>query len=259
MTNETSATVPSSDVLVSTGSLSPSMASSRFVSSSMAVFVAGWSALVTTAWRASVEPCGHRSFIRLRAWTLSISSGNEAKSLCPMCSRRAGDASASRKPAERTNDSTGRRMVVRTMRAQTPLPSGLGRPRIGSRPPLMPSPRMASTAGRNVSDPTTEMKTTEIVPIAIDRNSGSSSRKRPAIEIITASPEKKTARPAVLEAVWIARSFWGSSPRWIRRAIDQMTMPTTTAPATTRTAATSTTTAIPIAATAATARPIRRT
>ena len=58
-----------------------------------------------------------------------------------------------------------------------------------------------------MSDPTTEMKTTEIVPTAIERKSGSSSRNRPAIEIMTARPEKKTARPAVLEAVWIARSL----------------------------------------------------
>ncbi len=93
----------------------------------------------------------------------------------------------------------------------------------------MPSPRMDRTAGRNVSDPTTEMKTTEIVPIAIERNNGSSSRNRPAIEIMTASPEKKTARPAVLEAVWMARSFGVSSPRSIRREIDQMTMPPMTA------------------------------
>ena len=85
MTYETIATVPSWDVRVSTGSLRPSMASRRFVSaSSMAAFVAGWSALVTTTWSASVEPCGHFSFIRLSAWTLSISSGNEAKSLWPM-------------------------------------------------------------------------------------------------------------------------------------------------------------------------------
>ena len=93
----------------------------------------------------------------------------------------------------------------------------------------MPSPRMARTAGRNVSDPTTEMNTTEIVPTAIERKSGSSSRNRPAIEIMTARPEKKTARPAVLEAVWIALSLPVSSPRSMRREIDQITMPPITA------------------------------
>ena len=100
---------------------------------------------------------------------------------------------------------------------------------------------MDRTAGRNVSEPTTEMKTTEIVPIAIERNSGSSSRNRPAIEIITARPEKNTARPAVLDAVWIARSFSVSSPCSIRRAIDQTTMPPMTATAAIRTGAESTT------------------
>ncbi len=48
------------------------------------------------------------------------------------------------------------------------------------------------------------MKTTEIVPIAIDRKSGSSSRNKPPMEIITARPEKNTARPAVLDAVAMA-------------------------------------------------------
>ena len=74
------------------------------------------------------------------------------------------------------------------------------------------SPRMASTAGRNVSEPTTEMKTTEIVPIAIERNSGSSSRNSPAIEIMTARPEKNTARPAVLEATSDGRQLVAPAP-----------------------------------------------
>ena len=55
----------------------------------------------------------------------------------------------------------------------------------------------------------TETSTTAIVPTAIDRNSGSSSRNRPPIEIITASPEKNTARPAVLLATSIAATFGG--------------------------------------------------
>ena len=55
------------------------------------------------------------------------------------------------------------------------------------------------------------MITTEIVPIAIDLNSGSSSRNSPAIEIVTARPEKKTARPAVADACRIAT--WRGRPR----------------------------------------------
>ena len=64
-------------------------------------------------------------------------------------------------------------------------------------------PRIASTAGRNVREPTTETATTPMVAIAIDRKSGSSRRNRPAIEIMTARPQKKTARPAVLLAIAI--------------------------------------------------------
>ena len=64
-------------------------------------------------------------------------------------------------------------------------------------------PRIASVAGRKVSEPMTDTKTTPIVAIAIDRNSGSSRMNRPAIEIITARPLKNTARPAVLLAMAI--------------------------------------------------------
>ena len=46
----------------------------------------------------------------------------------------------------------------------------------------------------------TATKITPIVPTAIERKSETSIRNRPAIEIITARPLKKTARPAVLLA-----------------------------------------------------------
>ena len=173
----------------------------------MASLVACSSALVTATWSWSVEPWGHFSFMRLMAWTPSIESGNEEKSPCPMCRRRTGDASARRMPADTTKDSTGRRMVARTTVPQIPLPSSRGRPRNGRRKRFTFWSRIDRIAGRKVSDPTTEMKTTEIVPIAIERNSVSSSRNRPPIEIITASPEKNTARPAVLEAVEMAGSL----------------------------------------------------
>ena len=52
----------------------------------------------------------------------------------------------------------------------------------------------------------TETRTTEIVPIAIEVNSEMPSVMRPASEIMTASPEKKTARPAVLLETSIALS-----------------------------------------------------
>ncbi len=173
----------------------------------MAAFVAGWSAFVTTTWNWSVEPSGHFSFMRVIAWTPSIESGNDEKSPCPMWSRSVGEARARRMAADTTNDTMGRRIVARTIRLHGPLPSSRGCPTNGRRKRLTFRSRIDSSAGRNVSDPTTEMKTTEIVPIAIDRNSSSSSRKRPPIEIITARPEKNTARPAVLDAVAMAASL----------------------------------------------------
>ncbi len=72
------------------------------------------------------------------------------------------------------------------------------------RPRLTRSPRIDSVAGRNVRLPMTDTKTTEIVPIAIDVNSETPRVMSPASEIITASPEKKTARPAVLLETSIA-------------------------------------------------------
>ena len=104
----------------------------------------------------------------------------------------------------------GRRMTARTTTAHTPLPSGRSRPRNGMRSRSTPSPRMARVAGRNVSEPMTAMSTTEIVPMAIDWNRMSSRRNRPAIENMTASPEKNTARPAVAEATRMASDFVAS-------------------------------------------------
>ena len=110
-------------------------------------------------------------------------------------------------------------MTARTIVAQTPLPSGRSRPRNGIRPRFTPSPRIARVAGRNVSEPTTETRTTAIVPIAIDRKSGSSSRNRPPIEIMTARPEKNTARPAVALATSIAASFERPCRRSVRNRV----------------------------------------
>ncbi len=69
---------------------------------------------------------------------------------------------------------------------------------VETRPAFIRSPRIDIVAGRNVRLPSTETRTTPIVPIAIDVNSDTSRVTRPASEIITARPEKKTARPAVL-------------------------------------------------------------
>ena len=110
----------------------------------------------------------------------------------------------------------GWRMTASTNLAHSPFAASRSRPKIGTRPRLIPSPRMASVAGRNVRLPTMATKITPIVPIAIDRKIDTSIMNRPAIEIITASPLKKTARPAVLLATSMARSLsrpWRRSVR----------------------------------------------
>ena len=143
-------------------------------------------------------PVGYFAFSRLIAWTLSSESGNAEKSACPRWSRITGSASTTSRPplddGRRSPAAASRRGRRRPDAAALRAAPGRG---TGSGRGSTPSPRIASVAGRNVSEPTTETRTTAIVPTAIDRKSGSSSRNRPAIEIITASPEKKTARPAV--------------------------------------------------------------
>ena len=65
----------------------------------------------------------------------------------------------------------------------------------------------------------TATSTTPIVPTAIERKSGSSSRNSPPIETMTASPEKKTARPAVAEATSMAASFERPWRRSVRKRV----------------------------------------
>ena len=165
----------------------------------MAVWVAASFALVTTTSSVAVEPLGHRSLSRFTPWTASIESGTRRSRTGPGAGAAPGRPSPGgpRQPARTAM--TGRAITARTTTAQRPLPSGRSRPRYGIRSRFTPSPRIASVAGRNVSDPMTAMSTTEIVPTAIDRNRTSSSRNRPPIENMTARPEKKTARPAVAE------------------------------------------------------------
>ena len=77
----------------------------------------------------------------------------------------------SRIPPAAANEITGWRMTRRTIVAHTPLPSGRLRPRNGTLNRSTLSPRIARVAGRNVNEPMTAMRTTEIVPMAIDRKS----------------------------------------------------------------------------------------
>ena len=216
---EMNATCPSDEIVVVGGPLSPGIARTALVIRSIAALVGASSALVTTTDRSRSEPLGHFSLSRFTACTPSRESGNAVKSAWPMCSRIRGDATATRTTDVRTAAMIGRAMTARTSVAQIPLPSSRSRPTTGIRNRFTPSPRIASVAGRKVSDPTTATKTTEIVPTAIERNSGSSSKNRPPIEIMTARPEKNTARPAVLLATSIAPSFVRPCRRSVRKRV----------------------------------------
>ena len=230
--NVTSATWPSRDGITWTGSLSPASLSPSVLSVAIAAWVSGRSALVTTTSRVSSVPCGHFSLSSLIPATPSIESGNAVMSVIPVRSWRTGSARTRRSVTDRTVISTGRAITPLTRVAQKPVPSGRAprqssqrsadRPQrrtgpngrllashgsqVAGRPRLTRSPRMASVAGRNVRLPMTETSTTEIVPIAIEVNSDTPRVINPASEIITARPEKKTARPAVLLETSIAFS-----------------------------------------------------
>ena len=132
-------------------------------------------------------------------------------SVTPMWRWMTGTDSRSRKPTDSTASGIGRRMTAVTIRAHRPLPSSRSRPKYGTRPLFTRSPRIARVAGRNVRLPTIATKITPIVPTAIERNSDTSMRNSPAIEIMTAMPLKKTARPAVLLATSMASRI--SRPR----------------------------------------------
>jgi hypothetical protein len=64
------------------------------------------------------------------------------------------------------------------------------------------SPSFDSTAGSTVSEPSTEIATTMIVPVANDMKVALPVMYMPAMAIITVPPETSTARPEVDAAAW---------------------------------------------------------
>ena len=243
--NATIAALPSRDGVTVTGSLRPSSSRPSVLSVSIAAWVAGWSASVTTTWSWSSEPCGHFSLSRLMPATPSIVAGNAVMSVVPVRSCRTGTASRIRNPADRMVIGIGRAITHVTSRPQNPLPSCFAarwssqaradRPQrlIGpsgratasrgsqaaGRPRLTRSPRIARVAGRNVRLPTTDTATTEMVPTAIEVNSETPRVMRPASEIMTAIPEKKTARPAVLLEISIDLALSRPARRSTRKRV----------------------------------------
>ena len=78
--------------------------------------------------------------------------------------------------------------------------------RNGIRPLLTRSPSFESTAGSTVSEPSTAIATTRIVPVANEMNVGAPPKYMPAIAAITVKPDTSTARPEVAAAASSAAS-----------------------------------------------------
>ena len=70
----------------------------------------------------------------------------------------------------------------------------------GTRPLFTRSPSLERIAGRTVSEPTTAIATTRIVPVANETKVAAPPRYMPAIAAITVTPDTSTARPEVAAA-----------------------------------------------------------
>jgi hypothetical protein len=86
-----------------------------------------------------------------------------------------------------------------------------GRARKGTRPLFTLSASFESTAGSTVSEPTTAIATTVIVPAANEVKVAAPARNIPAIAIATVTPETSTARPEVAAAA--SRALSDAAPR----------------------------------------------
>ena len=75
------------------------------------------------------------------------------------------------------------------------------RPRNGSRARSVQEPSQDSSAGTNVSAPTTATPTTVMAPNAMPVKTGTPVRNSPATAIITVRPEITIARPDVPAAI----------------------------------------------------------
>ena len=117
-----------------------------------------------------------------------------------VCRLKAGIAITTRTPVPSTREMTGRLSTRSTMADQSPAsPRSPLRMRClnGTRPQSTRSPSFDSTAGRTVSEPSTAIATTMIVPVANDMKVALPVTYIPAIAMITVPPETSTARPDV--------------------------------------------------------------
>ena len=123
-----------------------------------------------------------------------------------------GSASTSSTLTPATIDTSGRRSTRSRIQDQTrDSPVRRSGFRKGTRPLFTRSPSFDSTAGSTVSDPSTAIATTRIVPVANDANVSAPPKYIPAIAMITVMPEIRTARPEVEAAA--SRAASSDSPR----------------------------------------------
>ena len=124
---------------------------------------------------------------------------------CVVFSRIAGSAIAISKAAAKPPQRSGRRRTRPTTALQKRLSptrwSGLRRP--GTFPLFTRSPSFESTAGRTVSEPSTDTATTRIVPAAKLLKVASPLMNMADIATITVTPEIRTERPDVAAAASI--------------------------------------------------------
>ena len=106
-----------------------------------------------------------------------------------------------------SSETSGRRSTRSSTHAQARgSPVRRSGRRNGTRPLFTRSPSFERTAGSTVSEPTTAIATTRIVPVANDMKVAAPPKYMPAMAAITVIPDTSTARPDVAAAASSAAS-----------------------------------------------------
>ena len=206
---ETIATVPAGLVRTSIGSTSPAaLAADRneatFCWNALPRTVGVW----TTTW-AGVVLLGKAASIAVIACTIDALGGRSASDCGLVCRFSTGAARAARAPTATMADSSGLASTTRSTAFHT-RPSLRRRYRPGILTASTLSPRAESSAGSTVSEPSTAVATTRMVPTAKLVKVASMVRNMPDIATITVRPEIQIERPEVCAAITRARC--GSAP-----------------------------------------------
>ncbi len=190
-------------VLAVTGSRIAPPAAARPCNAVTAACIRGpvTSAPVTTTW-AGAGVCGKARWMSLAVCTTARFCGASMAG-SPSRMPSAGAARASSAMAAMPPQIAGCRTTRRTSAAHNfdGRAAARLRPRKGILPQSARGPSQDSSAGSTVSEPATAMPTTAIVPSAMPVNSPMPVRNRPAIAIITVTPDTRIARPEVPAAI----------------------------------------------------------